>query len=159
MELTPKFKKPKKQRTRTARIPSHVKAENLEQLQTLSDYSNFTKTQILEIIITEAFDNFTMDLDTTNPNHNRIYLTKFKPLNPKKMTAKPQTHLFTQTGEPVNEKLIFQNFSTLERSFFDNLKIAEKEIKAGGVSGYLYSEITRQQRFYANGVFTNMKQL
>ena len=43
MELTPKFKKPKKQRTRTGRIPSHVLPTHLEQLEILSDYANLSK--------------------------------------------------------------------------------------------------------------------
>lgn len=159
MELTPKFKKPKKQRTRTARIPSHVLPGHLEQLETLSNYANLSKTQILEIVINEAYNDFKFNCNTKNPKHNYIFETKIQPLNPKKMETKPQTHLFNPDGSQVNEKLIFTNFSTYQKSFFNTLEEAEQQIKAGAVTGYIYDEKTRRQRFYTNGILSNEKQL
>jgi hypothetical protein len=76
-----------------------------------------------------------------------------------KMTTKPQTHLFNPDGSQVSEKLIFTNFSTYQKSFFDNIEEAEQQIKAGAVTGYIYDEKTRRQRFYTNGIFSNEKQL
>jgi hypothetical protein len=82
----------------------------------------------------------------------------FKPLNYNKMTTKPQTHLFNPDGSQVSEKLIFTNFSTYQKSFFDTIEEAEKQIKAGAVTGFIYDEKTRRQRFYTNGILSNEKQ-
>ena len=158
MKLTPKFKKPAKIPTRSEKLFLLIKPETNKNLLKLIDYSGYNKTFIVETLINFCFDEFTDSIDIKAPamigNKNFINQNKIN-----KMTTKPQTHLFNPDGSPVSEKLIFTNFSTYQKSFFDTIEEAEQQIKAGAVTGFIYDEKTRRQRFYTNGILSNEKQL
>jgi len=156
-KLTPKFKKPVKVPTRSEKLFINWNPAAASYLEQLVDFSGYKKAEIIEHLINDCFHAFKYAIEIKAPA--MIGARNF--INPKKyikMTSKPQTHLFNPDGSQASDKLIFTNFSTMEKSYFDTLEQAEQEIKAGAVTGYIYNETTRRQRFYTNGVLSNEKQ-